>query len=141
MTSECYCALLRQAARLSTERYDAALAPSGVSVAQYSMLRKIEAAGPISLTRLGDETRLERSTVGRNAKVLHRMGLIDVAASDDDARETAVALSPVGARTLAKAKPLWLKAQKALEGELGSAVAHQLRAILQAVQATQGERT
>lgn len=141
MTSECYCALLRSAARVSTERYDAALASAGITVAQFSLLRKVEAARRISLTRLGFETGLERSTVGRNAKVLERLGLIDVAAGEDDARETVVALSPAGARTLSKAMPLWRKAQKELESELGVAAAHNLRALLRVVHEPQGVRT
>jgi len=77
MSNPCFCILLRQAARKSSSVYDKALAPLGINVAQFSLLRKIARAQSISLTELARLADLDRSTMGRNAKVLQRMDLID----------------------------------------------------------------
>ena len=45
MAGECICAALRVAARKMTARYDAALEPIGVNLAQFSLLRNIHRAG------------------------------------------------------------------------------------------------
>ena len=42
MAGECYCVALRKAARKVTSLYDAALEPTGVNLAQFSLLRTIE---------------------------------------------------------------------------------------------------
>ena len=50
MATQCYCIILRKAARRLTARYDAALAPLGLNLAQFSLLRNVERTGPVSLT-------------------------------------------------------------------------------------------
>lgn len=130
MKESCICADLRLAARKATAVYDDALAPVGVNVAQYSMLRKIEIAGSVSFTELGRQTGLERSTVGRNCKVLERLGLIEPSPGDD-AREMCVALTDAGVEALRAAGPLWAKAQRKMDSVLGQGGGDQLRALLQ----------
>ena len=76
MQTLCYCAALRAAARKTTALYDEALEPAGIGVAQFSLMRRIERAGTVSLTELGRRAELDRSTVGRNVRVLARMGLV-----------------------------------------------------------------
>ena len=48
----CYCAALRAATRKTTAMYDEALAPAGIGLAQFSLLRKIERGGRLSLSEL-----------------------------------------------------------------------------------------
>lgn len=74
----CYCDVLRAATRKTTAIYDAALAPAGVNLAQFSLLRKIQRAGSVSLSELGRLAALDRSTIGRNVRVLQRMELVRV---------------------------------------------------------------
>ncbi len=128
MGSPCYCASLRAAARKATALYDATLAPAGVNVAQFALLRKIERAESVSLTELGRLAALDRSTVGRNVKVLERLGLVQVAAAEDQ-REAAVALTPAGAEALVRAAPHWEEAQRHVEAALGTDGAHALRTL------------
>ena len=52
-TTPCYCAALRIATRKTTAIYDEALAPAGIGLAQFSLLRKIERGGRLSLSELG----------------------------------------------------------------------------------------
>ena len=132
MSKPCICILLRQAARKSSAVYDEALAPIGINIAQFSLLRKISRAGSISLTELAQKAELDRSTMGRNAKVLQRMGLIEPAASDDH-RETSVTLTDAGRDIVERGAPLWDKAQDEIEARLGDEGVEQLQALLRAI--------
>ena len=97
MKTICYCAAVRAAARKTTALYDAALEPAGLTLAQYSLLRKIERAGTVSLTELGRLAELDRSTVGRNVKALEQLRLVRPVLAKDR-REAAVRLAPAGVR-------------------------------------------
>ena len=132
MSSPCICILLRQAARKSSAIYDEALAPLGINIAQFSLLRKISRAGSISLTELAHKAELDRSTMGRNAKVLQRMGLIEPAASEDH-RETSVTLTDEGRDIVERGAPLWDKAQDEIEARLGDDGVEQLQSLLRAI--------
>jgi len=132
MQSPCYCVLLRAASRRTTAIYDAALKPVGIGVAQFSLMRRIKGAGTISLTELARLAELDRSTVGRNVRVLERMGLVTETAADDQ-RETAVALTDAGRETLRLARPLWDDAQREVETALGEAGVEALRALAQSL--------
>lgn len=127
--TDCYCNELRKAGRRLSARYDAALAPAGVNVGQFSMLRQVDHAGEISLTELGRRAELDRSTVGRNARVLVRGGLLD-SAPGADRREASLRLTPQGRETLAAAFPLWTQAQAEIEAALGRDAAKALRRVL-----------
>ena len=93
----CICIAVRKASRRLTARYDDALAPLGINLAQFSLLRNINRHGPVSLTRLGEITELDRSTLGRNVRVLERMNLCAPAVAPDK-REASVTLSEDGMR-------------------------------------------
>ena len=132
MDYPCICISLRKASRKMTALYDEALAPAGVNLAQFSLLRNVRRPGPVSLTRLGEITELDRSTRGRNVQVLERMGL--VSPSDDaDHRKAAVALTETGRETLEQATPLWSGAQTRIGNRLGEAGRAQLDALLNAL--------
>ncbi len=128
MGTMCYCAAVRKAARKTTALYDAALQPAGVTVAQFSLLRRIERAETASLTELARLAELDRSTVGRNVKVLGRLGLVRPTPAKDK-REAAVRLTPAGIETLRRADPLWEDAQRRVETALGAGGAEQLRTL------------
>ncbi len=128
MKTPCYCAALRAASRKTTALYDEALAPAGIGVAQYFLMCWVEYASPISLTELAKNLELDRSTVGRNVKVLARMGLVAETATEDR-RETAIALTEEGLEALRRAAPLWKEAQRRVEEALGAAGAASLRAL------------
>jgi len=128
MKTTCYCAAVRTAARKTTALYDALLEPAGVTLAQYSLLRKIERAEPVSLTKLGELAELDRSTVGRNVKALEGLRLVRLGPARDQ-REAAVRLTPAGKATLRRAAPLWAEAQRQVEAALGDAEAGLLRTL------------
>jgi DNA-binding MarR family transcriptional regulator len=127
MTSTCYCVVARTAARKTTALYDALLEPAGVTLAQFSLLRKIDRAGTVSLTKLGQLAELDRSTIGRNVKALEKLQLVRTASAEEDQREAAVRLTSAGERALRVGAPLWEKAQRRVEAALGAAGVAQLQ--------------
>jgi len=118
MTSHCYCIVLRKASRKLTSLYDAALEPLGVNIAQFSLLRRIGRHAPVSLTELGHQTELDRSTIGRNTKLLERMGLV-VTTTGVDQREAVLGLTEAGRQLLDDGAPLWDGVQETIETRLG----------------------
>ena len=116
--SACYCDTVRLAARKITARYDAALAPVGLSIAQFALLRKIRRVGQPSLTQIGRLAGLDRSTVGRNVRVLEKAGLVALARGKDQ-REAYAQLTAEGEAAVTRAEPLWARAQDEIDGLLG----------------------
>jgi DNA-binding MarR family transcriptional regulator len=132
MKSTCHCITLRRASRRLTALYDEALAPAGINLAQFSLMRTIERHAPISLTELAGRLELDRSTVGRNVKVIERMGLVRGGPGADQ-REQALHLTDQGKAALTGAMPLWQAAQAEVEARLGRDGIERLAAVLEAI--------
>ena len=130
MTVNCYCIALRRAERKVTSIYDEALKPAGVNIAQFSLLRAIDRSMPVSLSKLGKLTELDRSTVGRNVRVLSRMALVKMLHGEDQ-REAVVVLTEKARNALVVGAPLWLEAQQKIENTLGVTIAKRLRGLSQ----------
>ncbi len=128
METTCYCAAVRTAARKTTALYDSILEPAGVTLAQFSLLRKIKRVGTVSLTGLGRLAELDRSTIGRNVRALEKLRLVSVAPAQDQ-REAAVRVTPEGERALQVAAPLWAEAQRRVEAALGASGAMHLHSL------------
>jgi DNA-binding MarR family transcriptional regulator len=124
--------MLRKASRKLSSYYDEALAPLGVNIGQFSLLRNINGMAPVSLTDLGARVELDRSTVGRNAKVLERMGLIAIGHGKDQ-REAMLTMTKKGHSILEAGAPLWDGVQDDIETRLGPEKAEQLRELLAAL--------
>lgn len=111
MEERCICTALRQAAAQITAHYDEALAPSGIKVTMFRLLRRIEAATSVSITELAEIVGLDRSTLGRNLRVLEKQSLIKMGVGEDG-RARVVSLTDAGRRALQSAVPLWRSAQR-----------------------------
>lgn len=118
LTSECICTHLRRAARGVSRHYDEALAGFGINVAQFSLLRHLQRLDRPSITSLAEAMGLERSTLGRNLRVLEADGLVQLAEGDDQ-RNRVVLLSELGRARLEAAHPAWVQAQARLVEQLG----------------------
>ncbi len=133
MTSDtCHCILLRKATRKVSSYYDEALAPLGVNIGQFSLLRNIRKLEPVSLTDLAHKVELDRSTVGRNAKVLERLELVAIGHGEDQ-REAMLTIAPKGREILDKGAPLWDGVQDEIDARLGREKAEQLQELLAAL--------
>lgn len=131
----CICARLRRATRRVSRSYDDALAGTGLSVAQFSLLRAIERAGRPSLTELADATGLDASTLGRNVRVLEKADLARFAPGEDR-RTRVIDLTETGAAHLARAVAHWTAAQADLDARLGPGGRDRLFAMLDAIEAS-----
>lgn len=124
-SSPCYCTVLKAASRRLAALYDEALAPVGVNIAQFSLLRRIRRAGTVTLTELGRLAELDRSTIGRNVRVLERLGLVALGRGEDH-RESVVSLTAQGHQALDDGEPLWDQVQDAIHARLGPSGAMEL---------------
>jgi len=126
----CIASALRDAARRASEAYDAALRESGLKVTQYRALALIaQAEAPPSISDLARAMGLDRSTLGRNLKVLERRGLLTFAGGEDE-RARHADLTPAGRHAVAEARPLWQAAQTDLREALGPDAAAPLLPLL-----------
>jgi DNA-binding MarR family transcriptional regulator len=117
--SPCYCINIRRTAGAVTAYYDEMLAPSGLTVNQYSILLNLARLGESSVNGLADYVGLERTTLVRNVKPLLDRGYIEDA-SPSGARNRRLSVSGVGMRCITAAEPLWEKAQKAIDEKIGT---------------------
>ncbi len=129
----CLCANARRAALALTSLYDEALAPHGLKVTQFSLLCAIERHGEPNLTELAGATGLDRSTLGRNLRVLEGLGFVSLSPGEDQ-RDRVVALTKGGRARVRAAAGAWAKVQETLSGALGPDAA-QLVAIARRVTA------
>ena len=108
----CLCNTLRRATRAVTAMYDAALAPSGLRITQFSVLVVLARLGPLPVSRLAAEVALDRSTMGRNLDPLEHRGLVRIKVGDVDQRERVAHLTAAGERAIEAARPHWRAAQE-----------------------------
>lgn len=132
LPTTCHCTRLRRAAHAATRLYDEALAESGLTVTQFSLLRTISRLEQPHISALAEATGLERSTLGRNLLPLEKAGLVEFVRGGD-ARTRLVRLSRKGARTLDRAMAPWQAAQDRLESTLGAEKLALLEALLDEV--------
>jgi DNA-binding MarR family transcriptional regulator len=123
--SLCTCFRLRKLARQVTQRYDRELAAAGINLNQYSILRRASRT-PQTMTALAREIGMDRTTLSRDLKPLVAEGWIELASSDEDARQRLVRVKPAGKRVLERAQPLWRKAQDDIDARLGATAVNAL---------------
>ncbi len=114
----CLCANVRRAALALTSLYDEALAPYGLKVTQFSLLHAVERHGDPNLTELADATGLDRSTLGRNLRVLEELGFVSLSPGEDQ-RDRVIALTKGGRARLRAATREWRKVQESVSSALG----------------------
>jgi len=117
LPTECLCTRLRRASRGVSKLYDDALSEIGLNVAQYSLLRHLQRLDRPSITDLAEAMGLERSTLGRNLRVLEGRGMVELSGGTDQ-RNRLVVLTPAGERLLGEARGAWQAAQVELKQRL-----------------------
>jgi DNA-binding MarR family transcriptional regulator len=118
LETSCACGKLRRSTRVITAIYDEALAPSGFSVVQFSLLRMLGRAGPSSLTEFAAATGHDRTTLNRTLGPLEKTGHI-TSCPGADQRARIVSLTDKGREAIEAAEPYWLTAQARVEEALG----------------------
>ncbi|QZI72306.1 MarR family winged helix-turn-helix transcriptional regulator [Pseudomonas protegens] len=129
LPSQCLCTNLRRAARGVSRYYDGVLDGFGINVAQYSLLNNLLRLDQPSISSLADAMGLDRSTLGRNVRVLEAAGLVRLMEGDDQ-RNRLVQLTEAGHERLVAALPAWEAAQQRLIDRLGAQKRETLLALL-----------
>ena len=114
----CHCLAPHRAGRTATRFYDAALAPAGLTVAQFAMLRQLQALGRVGISHAARAMQLDRTTLGRNLGPLERAGLVRTVAGETDGRQRMIEVSEAGQQPVRQAIPAWKAAQAAIDGKL-----------------------
>ncbi|NBF02638.1 MarR family transcriptional regulator [Pseudomonas sp. Fl5BN2] len=129
LPSQCLCTNLRRAARGVSRYYDGVLDGFGINVAQYSLLNNLLRLDQPSISSLAEAMGLDRSTLGRNVRVLEAAGLVRLMEGDDQ-RNRLVQLTEAGHERLIAALPVWEAAQQRLIDRLGAEKRETLLALL-----------
>lgn len=130
----CNCINLRRSSQAITEFYDEMIAASGLKISQYLLLSNIKHLGPVSVSSLALEIRLDRTTIVRNLKPLEERGfIIDVATKGTRNRQ--LKLTDRGFEILRMAAPLWLEAQNYIQKYLGKEDMNTLTVLLSKIEA------
>jgi len=116
----CTCGRLRRAARALTQLYDDLMAPSGLRVTQFSLLRTLSTRGTARMSDLARTLLLDRTALSRTLDPLVERGLVAIAPGRD-ARTREVSLTSGGARAIRNATPHWKRAQAQVVARIGSA--------------------
>jgi DNA-binding MarR family transcriptional regulator len=117
-TLACTCGRLRRATRALTQLYDDAMAPAGLRVTQFSLLRTLAREGPLPISELASRQLVDRTALSRNLDPLLAAGLVEVIRGRD-ARTKQVAISRKGSAALRAAEPYWRRVQKDVAGRIG----------------------
>lgn len=128
----CFCTTLRRAARAVTIRYDNALADTGLTITQHSLLVRIGDVGRIVHSVLAQAMGMDRTTLTRALAPLSRRGLIQ-SGSSDDRRQHVLQLTPAGSALVERAHPLWERAQQSTLDQLGKKRWRRLQELLEAI--------
>jgi len=128
---------LRKASRAVTQRYDEALAHTGLRSTQFSVLVGLAHAPEVPLSRLAEALVMDRTTLTRNLAPLIRDGLVEERAAADG-RVRLFALTRKGKKTFERALPAWEAAQSYMVRALAEDVAPLTRGLSLAVIAARG---
>jgi|SRR5215468_11609478 len=133
LSPACTCGRLRRAARTLTQLYDDVMAPAGLRVTQFSLLRTLSRVGSMRISELAAAQLLDRTALSRNLDPLVERGLVKIAPGND-ARTREVELTRAGKRALRAAMPYWERAQKQVARQLGGAKLDALIATLRDIE-------
>lgn len=116
----CTCFRVRRLARRVTKIYEESLAPTGLSVTQYTILSMLRHVGPMSMSELSHRLGMDRTTLTRTLRPLEAMGHISNT-PEADRRQRRISLSEEGRVALRTAAPSWKRAQSSVFAILGDA--------------------
>lgn len=129
----CICLHVQRAARALARRFDAILAPHGLTNGQFSLLMSLNRPEPPGMGAVSGLLAMDRTTLTAALKPLQRRGLVDVMVDPGDKRGRRLLLTRKGQELLAQAVPLWREAHEHLGRQLGADVLDDLRVGLDAL--------
>jgi DNA-binding MarR family transcriptional regulator len=117
-TGSCAAFNLRRTSRVVTALYDSALAASGLSSPQVTILIGVAKSEPVPVGVLANILLADHTTLTRNLALLSRKGLVRVSARST-MRRRLVSLTAKGNTALARSVRRWRKIQTDFVGSFG----------------------
>ena len=114
----CYCATLRQATRVISQRYEVAMRGTQLTITQFTLLTALTEMPRPRVNDLAEALAMDQTTLSRTLKVMEREGLISAVAGDDK-RESRWIITALGRSRFRRAFPRWQEAQRSVEKALG----------------------
>jgi DNA-binding MarR family transcriptional regulator len=96
------------------------LSEARLRVTGYSILSRLTAEGPLSVSELAGRLAIERTTCTREVAPLVSSGLVEVTVGSDRRRRLLRATA-LGQRKLAEGRPAWEQVQRMVADEFGDA--------------------
>ena len=118
LLAECACDDLRKATRTVTRMYEDFLRDEGLNITQFSLLSVIRAGKELSVSTLGRDMGLDRTSITRALAPMERDGLIH-SRPGADKRIRIVSVTNKGRKLVEDAAPKWRQAQQALMQTIG----------------------
>lgn len=115
---QCYCASLRRATRVISQKYDAALAAADLTVTHFTLLMALQENPGARANDLVDILAMDQTTLSRTFSLMERDGLI-ARHDGDDRRAVHWKLTNSGRARLKRAEPHWKAAQESVKRLLG----------------------
>lgn len=112
---------IRRADRVVSQFYNEKLAPFGIKITQFSVLKAIYMLETPNASQLGEALVMEQATVSRAVKPLLRDGFV-VMREGEDRREKRMSLTEQGRALLFEASEAWLQAQSDFKAYLGEGI-------------------
>ena len=114
----CYCATLRQAARVISQKYETAMRKAHLTITQFTLLTALEELPEARVNDLADALAMDQTTLSRTLKLMESAALI-AQSKAADRRESRWVLTALGREHKRRAQPHWQAAQKEVETALG----------------------
>ena len=114
----CNCFAFKQISLKITNIYDKALVTSGLKITQFVILKYIDFLKCTNLNKLSTSMGNNRSTLGRNIKLLERKKLITLNKGNDK-REIEITITKNGLKKLNVASKCWQEINKKVTKKLG----------------------
>jgi DNA-binding MarR family transcriptional regulator len=124
----CTCTALRKTSRAVTRVYDEAMAPAGITISQFAILRTLRRQGPLPLSRLAERMVMERTSLYRMLAPLETRHLIRIEAGAGRARSASIA--DAGEKLLDESDAVWSETQQRFVAALGHEKWTALQALL-----------
>ncbi|MGF6770560.1 DNA-binding MarR family transcriptional regulator [Paraburkholderia sp. GAS199] len=128
--SDCNQAALRRASRRLGQLYDLALSPTGLTSAQFSLIKSVDRLKNPSQSDLATDLVMNLSALGHTLKPLVRDGLLTIFPDPNDRRKRRIRLTDAGSRKLKEAAKRQGLAHARFESLLGRNEAKALRQLL-----------
>ena len=117
-TTPCACTTVRKANRALFRFYEDAMAGTGLSITQFSILRSLKRAGPVGLSTLAATLVMERTSLYRTIAPLVKQGAVTLS-SGANKKIKITAITPIGEAKITAALPNWSQAQNSIISAVG----------------------